>query len=54
MGAYFGGTSLQENSKDLKDDERAPHILVCTVGRLRHLFESKYIQGFQVQFFIID
>jgi len=54
IGAYFGGTHVHESSKDLKDDDKAPHIIISTVGRLRHLFEGKYIEGYQVEYFVID
>jgi len=43
FSAYIGGTTFVENSQNLKDPNIAPHILVCTLGRLTHLLEYKYI-----------
>ena len=54
VAGYLGGTSVHENSKDLLDYEKAPHIIVSSLGRLRHLIEDEYIQGQNVQYFVMD
>jgi ATP-dependent RNA helicase UAP56/SUB2 len=54
VGAYFGGTSIQENSRDLADPDRTPHVIVATPGRLKHLFENNYIRGKNVDYFVVD
>lgn len=44
FGCYFGGVSIEENEKELKDKKKSPNIIISTPGRLTDLSKRKLIK----------
>ncbi len=44
FGCYYGGQPIEENERQLKDKEKAPHIIIATPGRLSELTKRKTIK----------
>ena len=44
FGCYYGGQPIEDNERELKDKEKAPHIIIATPGRLSELAKRKSIQ----------
>lgn len=34
FGCYYGGQPFEDNERELRDKEKAPHIIIATPGRL--------------------
>ena len=54
VAAYFGGMDIEKNLYGLNNPRKIPHIIVSTLGRLKHLFFSEYIMGDNVHTMVID
>lgn len=54
FGCYYGGQPIEDNERELKDKEKAPHIIIATPGRLSELAKRKSIQLAHCKFFVID
>lgn len=54
IGVFFGGIAVQENIATLQSKTNCPHIIIGTLGRLKHLFNDKHIIARNIKFFIVD
>lgn len=44
FGCYYGGQPFEDNERELRDKEKAPHIVIATPGRLSELAKRKVIR----------
>lgn len=44
FGCYYGGQAFEDNERELKDKQKAPHIIIATPGRLSELAKRKVIR----------
>lgn len=44
FGCYYGGQAVEDNETELKDKQKAPHIIIATPGRLSELAKRKVIR----------
>ncbi len=44
FGCYFGGQPVEDQERELRDKDKAPHIFIGTPGRLAELAKKKFIK----------